>query len=96
MSTECAANITYIQQFKVASLAKNVLLVPEPLFLDARVGYEHTSYTISEQTSTEEICLISLSPEIDLNFSINITTDTTPSKISPVFFCYPYTIKSQI
>ncbi|CAI8006271.1 hypothetical protein GBAR_LOCUS4624, partial [Geodia barretti] len=47
----------------------------------ARVGYEHTSYTISELTSTEEICVISLSPEIDPNFTINIATYTTPNAV---------------
>ena len=49
-------------------------------WLDVRVGYEHTSYTISELRANKEICVTSLSPGIDESFTINIATDSTLSK----------------
>ncbi|CAI8045541.1 hypothetical protein GBAR_LOCUS25188, partial [Geodia barretti] len=42
-----------------------------------RVGYEHTSYTISELRANKEICVTSLSPGIDESFTINIATNST-------------------
>ena len=49
-------------------------------WLDVRVGYEHTSHTISELRANKEICVTSWSPGIDESFTINIATDSTLSK----------------
>ena len=49
--------------------------------LDVKVGYEHMSYTISEPTGSEEFCVTSWSSGISENFTINIATYITSSKI---------------
>ena len=41
---------------------------------DVMVGYEHTSYTLSEVKDHEELCVTSLSPGIDEMFTINVET----------------------
>ena len=53
----------------------------QPYCLDVRVGYESSSYTISELSGREEICVTSRSLGIDEMFTINIATHTSPSKI---------------
>ena len=44
--------------------------------VDVRVGYEHTSYTVSEAKDHEELCVTSLSPGIDESFIIYTITDS--------------------
>ncbi|CAI7996746.1 hypothetical protein GBAR_LOCUS1946, partial [Geodia barretti] len=46
-----------------------------------RVGYESSSYTISEPSGREEICVTSRSPGIDEMFTINIATHTSPNSV---------------
>ena len=52
-----------------------------------RIGFEHTSYTLSEVIDYEEMCVTSLSPGIDEIFTISIANDTAPSKIPIIILC---------
>ena len=47
------------------------------MFIDVKVGFELTSYTISELRNSEEICINSDSPGISAEFEINVKTNLT-------------------
>ena len=47
------------------------------MFIDVMVGFELTSYTISELRNSEEICINSNSSGISAKFEINIKTNLT-------------------
>ena len=47
------------------------------MFIDVKVGFELTSYTISESRNSEEICINSSTSGIPAEFEINVKTNLT-------------------